>query len=89
MNPGHPPQIEEILINKHPAKKTTNLTTAKPRHSPHSHRWFHTKSKREKEKPSMTQKSSSDPLMKESDDIHKKIDAVIAKKETESKKPSY
>jgi hypothetical protein len=81
------PQIEEILIQKSPTKKITHIEEIQPKIPRSSHRWFHMQDKKQKEKADEQKAHSSEPWIQSTEEIHRKIDAVLAEKENKSKRP--
>ena len=81
------PQIEEIFMQAPSSKKITDIKDRKTKISNSSHRWFHMENKKQKENPNIILKPSSETWIQSTDDIHKKIDAVLADQEKKSKDP--
>jgi len=78
-------QIEEIHIASPLTKKITQIDTKKCKTTTPSHRWFNKQNTKHHKQQKKNQDSRSEPIAHGPEDIHKKIDAVLAKKEKKSK----
>jgi len=74
-------QIEEIHITNPVSKKITQIDTKNCQIISPSHRWFNKQNKKQNKQQKMNQGTRSKSFVQGTEDIHKKIDAVLAKKE--------